>query len=113
MTTGKTMVDGLENRIISTQLCRGDQFWPEAGGWMELWVAVEGVGVGTTLSRQHYVNHSYIRVTESRRLVTAAAKWLQLCPTLCDPTDGSPSGSVPGILQARTLECVAIYFSSV
>ena len=40
----------------------------------------------------------------------AAAKSLQLCPTLCDPIDGSPSGSVPGILQARTLEWVAIYF---
>ena len=41
-----------------------------------------------------------------------AAKLLQLCPTLCDPTDGSPSGStVPGILQARTLEWLAISFS--
>ena len=38
---------------------------------------------------------------------------LQLCPTLCDPIDGSPPGSlVPGILQARTLEWVAISFSS-
>ena len=43
----------------------------------------------------------------------AAAKSLQLCPTLCDPIDGSPPGSpVPGILQARTLEGVAISFSS-
>ena len=43
----------------------------------------------------------------------AAAKSLQLCPTLCDPTDGSPPGSpVPGILQARTLEWVAISFSN-
>ena len=43
----------------------------------------------------------------------AAAKSLQSCPTLCDPIDGSPSGStVPGILQARTLEWVAISFSS-
>ena len=42
-----------------------------------------------------------------------AAKSLQLCPTLCDPIDGSPPGSpVPGILQARTLEWVAISFSS-
>ena len=41
----------------------------------------------------------------------AAAKSLQLCPTLCDPIDGSPPGSaVPGILQARTLEWVAISF---
>ena len=43
---------------------------------------------------------------------SAAAKSLQSCPTLCDPTDGSPPGSpVPGILQARTLEWVAISFS--
>ena len=42
----------------------------------------------------------------------AAAKSLQWCPTLCDPIDGSPPGSsVPGILQARTLEWVAISFS--
>ena len=43
---------------------------------------------------------------------TTAAKSLQSCPTLCDPIDGSPPGSpVPGILQARTLEWVAISFS--
>ena len=43
----------------------------------------------------------------------AAAKSLQSCPTLCDPIDGSPPDStVPGILQARTLECVAISFSN-
>ena len=42
----------------------------------------------------------------------AAAKSLQSCPTLCDPIDGSPPGSpAPGILQARTLEWVAISFS--
>ena len=44
----------------------------------------------------------------------AAAKSLQSCPTLCDPTDGSPSGSpFPGILQARTLEWVAMSSSNV
>ena len=43
----------------------------------------------------------------------AAAKLLQSCPTLCDPIDGSPPGSpVPGILQARTLEWIAISFSN-
>ena len=43
----------------------------------------------------------------------AAAKSLQSCPTLCDPRDSSPPGSpIPGILQARTLEWVAISFSS-
>ena len=43
----------------------------------------------------------------------AAAKLLQSCPTLCDPIDNNPPGSpVPGILQARTLEWVAISFSN-
>jgi len=45
----------------------------------------------------------------SSAAAAAAAKLLQLCPTLCNPRDGSPPGSpVPGILQARTLEWVAI-----
>ena len=45
--------------------------------------------------------------------LAAAAKSLQSCPTLCDPVDGSPPGSpVPGILKARTLEWVAIFFSN-
>ena len=47
------------------------------------------------------------------RLAAAAAKSLQSCLTLCDPINGSPLGSpVPGILQARTLEWVAISFSN-
>ena len=46
-------------------------------------------------------------------MYAAAAKSLQSCPTLCDLIDGSPPGSpVPGILQARTLEWVAIFFSN-
>ena len=49
----------------------------------------------------------------STKLTAAAAKSLQSCPTLCDPIDGSPPGSpVPWILQARTLEWVAISFSN-
>ena len=50
---------------------------------------------------------------DSRNLAAAAAKSLQSCQTLCDPRDSSPPGSpVPGILQARTLEWVAISFSN-
>ena len=46
-------------------------------------------------------------------MTAAAAKSLQSCLTLCDPIDGSPPGSpIPGILQARTLEWVAISFSA-
>ena len=48
-----------------------------------------------------------------KKAAAAAAKSLQSCPTLCNPIDGSPPGSpIPGILQARTLEWVAISFSS-
>ena len=55
-----------------------------------------------------------INLTEVKaQFITAAAKSLQSCPTLCDPIDGSPPGSpVPGILQARVLEWVAISFSN-
>ena len=49
----------------------------------------------------------------SKVAAAAAAKSLQSCPTLCDPTDGSPPGSaIPGVLQARTLEWVAISSSN-
>ena len=49
----------------------------------------------------------------STAAAAAAAKSLQSCPTLCDPIDGSPPGSaIPGILQARTLDRVAISFSN-
>ena len=51
-----------------------------------------------------------------RKVMTnlAAAKSLQSCPTLCNPIDGSPpSSTIPGILQARTLQWIAISFSSV
>ena len=48
-----------------------------------------------------------------KNATAAAAKSLQSCPTLCDPIDGSPPGSaIPGILQARALEWVAISFSN-
>ena len=50
---------------------------------------------------------------EITNTAATAAKSLQSCPTLCDPIDGSPPSSpVPGILQARTLEWVAISFSN-
>jgi len=54
-----------------------------------------------------------LEMTSLKESSAAAAKSLQSCPTLCDPIDGSPPGSpVPGILQARTLEWVAISFSN-
>ena len=62
----------------------------------------------------HWQQHQVLwRLMTSPSTAAAAAKSLQLYPTLCDPIDGSPPGSpVPGILQARTLEWVAISFSN-
>ena len=55
----------------------------------------------------------YLSLNSMINMSAAAAKSLQSCPTLCDPTDGSPPSSpVPGILQAITLEWVAISFSN-
>ena len=71
--------------------------------------------IDTAIYRYRYT----YRDQENRNLffnlfsAAAAAKLLQSCPTLCSPIDGSPPGSrVPGILQARTLEWVAISFSN-
>ena len=61
----------------------------------------------------HLYSHKYSELLNPQVLRAAAAKSLQSCPTLCDPIDRSPPGSpTPGILQARTLEWVAISFSN-
>ena len=67
----------------------------------------KGVGVGAGFDPWALVCQPLVSAA------TAAAKSRQSCPTLCDPIDGSPPGSaIPGILQARTLEWVAISFSN-
>ena len=64
-----------------------------------------------SLSIVNYINHVVHCIPAAA--AAAAAKSLQSCPTLCSPIDGSPPGSpVPGILQARTLDWVAISFSN-
>ena len=67
--------------------------------------------------RRVYCHPAYLAYMQSvaaaAAAAAAAAKLLQSCPTLCDPIDGSPLiSSVPGILQARILEWVAISFSN-
>ena len=63
---------------------------------------------GKLISEKYDLEDLYMYIKRA----AAAAKSLQSCPTLCDPIDGSPPGSpVPGSLQARTLEWVAISFS--
>ena len=63
-------------------------------------------------NRHSWISHHLFSSDKYLAAAAAAAKSLQSCPTLCDPIDGSPPGSpVPGILQARILEWVAISFS--
>ena len=70
---------------------------------------VKSMNTFSSLNTQSSINFYWV-YTRHR---FAAAKSLQLCPTLCHSIDGSPPGSpVPGILQARTLEWVAISFSN-
>ena len=84
------------------------------------WTAAHQASLYITISQSLFkltsiesVMPSTISSFDSNNNAAAAAKSLQSCPTLCDPRDGSPPGSpVPGILQARTLEWVAISFSS-
>ena len=65
------------------------------------------------LSKTYLYSHVHCSIIHSICTAAAAAKSLQSCLTLCDPIDGSPPGSpVPGILQARTLEWVAISLSN-
>ena len=60
-----------------------------------------------------YMENFFLELVFTAAAAAAAAKLLQLCPTLCDPIDGRLPGSpIPGILQARTLEWVAISFSN-
>ena len=76
----------------------------DRGTW---WATVHGVAESQTWLTTTFTFHFPVNSP------AAAAKSLQSCPTLCDPRDGSPPGSpVPGILQARTLERVAIAFSN-
>ena len=75
------------------------------------WTAAYQAPFSMGVSRQEY--WSGVPLPSPPIHTAAAAKSLQSCPTLCDPIDGSPPGSPgPGILQARTLEWVAISFSN-
>ena len=78
------------------------------------WGNVVYVGKKIKKTPQHQVSSKFHEITQHfTDIINANAKSLQSCPTLCDPIDGSPPGfPIPGILQARTLEWVAISFSN-
>ena len=112
----------VEMKVLGTQSCPTATAWPP----------VHQIALSMGFSRQeHWSGLSFPlpgglhdRGTKPRSPVSpvlpvdslptaAATKSLQSCPSLCDPIDGSPPGSpVPGILQAKTLEWVAISFSN-
>ena len=76
------------------------------------WVAISPLLFPSTPDNHHSISYIYIYIY-THIAAAAAAKSPQSCPTLCDPRDGSPPGSpAPGILQARTLEWLAISFSN-
>ena len=90
----------------------------DRGAW---WATVHEVAeTWTRLSNEYFHSHLFLSTPADVLLfhndnaaAAAAAKSLQLCPTLCNPIDGSPPGiPVPGILQARTLEWATISFSN-
>ena len=82
----------------------------ECSGWKQQWVTL----VQFYMAIKSPPGKLWLfRCSIVQKLSTATAKSLQSCPTLCDPIDGSPPGSpIPGILQARILEWVAISFSN-
>ena len=102
------MVTRLETKIRAKiqrgnkQLSQESALKIETQTWRtNVWIIKEGNGVEVNWE------------VEIDIYTAAAAKSLQSCPTPCDPIDGSPRGSpVPGILQARTLEWVALSFSN-
>ena len=86
--------------------------------WLPEWQTVNIIGEFPEFLEDEYLVKCIALPMNSSRvgtqvIVAAAAKSHQSCPTLCDPIDGSPTGSSgPGILQARILEWVAIFFSN-
>ena len=85
---------------------RGFSPWVGKIPWRRKWQPIPVFLAGKSHGQRSLVGYT-------PAAAAAAAKLLQSCPTLYDPRDGSPRGSaVPGILQARTLERVAIFFSN-
>ena len=120
----KTLENPLDYKEIQPVHPKGDQSWVFIGRtdveavWppdVKNWLIWKGPNVGKDWrwdDREEWMTENetvgWYRWSNGYAAAAAAAKSLQLCPTLCDPVDSSPPGSpVPGILQAKTLEWVA------
>ena len=106
---------GLKLNIQKTKIMASNPItsWKIDGETME--TVTDFIFLGSKITADSYCSHEIKRclLLGRKAAAAAAAKSLQLCSTLCDSRDGSPPGSpIPGILQARTLEWVAISFSN-
>ena len=113
----QNMVVSHEKIIKSSLSCHNAKLWVlvQAPKFNRGCVPKEGLDVYAFAKEvcENQLDHSRTQVLMIRAAAAATAKLLQSCPTLCDPIDGSPPGSpVPGILQVRTLEWVAVSFSN-
>ena len=100
----RSFVNWLPRREAGSDTCRVESVGMTASS-MAVWVSMRKYIIAGCIS--------FPLCQQVLKLHAASAKSLQLCPTLCDPIDSSPPGSaVPGILQARMLEWVAISFSN-
>ena len=105
-------VQGTLKNLLQHYSSKASILWCSAFIIVQLSHAYMTTGKTITLTRQTFVG-KVMALHFNMLSAAAAAKSLQSFLTLCDPIDGSPPGSpVPGILQARTLEWVAIAFSN-
>ena len=105
-------VQGTLKSLLQHHSSKGSILWHSAFFTVQLSHPCMTTGKTIALTRRTFVDR-VMSLLFNVLFAAAAAKLLQSCPTLCDPRDGSPLGSpVPGILQARTLEWVAISFSN-
>ena len=100
--------------VLSLQILSPAEQLPQSWNSISIKSGAKTEGInGHTYSRGQQINSFHHPRNSEIPAAAAAAKSLQSCPTLYDPIDSSPPGSpVPGILQARTLEWVAISFSN-
>ena len=97
----------VKNPSSNAGRCKRQRFdlWVRKISWRRAWQPIPVLFLEESHGQRSLADYS--------PAAAAAAKWLQSCLTLCDPIDGTPPGSpIPGILQARTLEWVAISFSN-
>ena len=110
---GLPVIQGTLRSLLQHHNSKAAILWHSAFFIVQLSHPYMTTGKTIAWTRQTFVDKVTSLLFNMLSDAAVAAKSLQSCLTLCDPTDGSPPGSpVPGILQARKLECVAVSFSN-